>query len=389
MKKLAKALLMAALLIIVPVTVAVAVPEKSVAANTVLVNGVAVNQESTSLNLSGATIEDLGVFGTELAQLPYLNYVDLSNSNLTNEQMEMLQASFPQVKFAWVVHMKHWSLRTDAVAFSTQQPKEIVEMLYDADIQVLKYCKDLVALDLGHHRLTDLSVLVNCRELRVLILADNKYSDITPLAYLPNLMYLELFCSRVSDLHPLLMCENLIDLNVSFTRVSDVTPLMYFPHLQRLWFTHTYISEADRNALIARYPGVKMDYTSENSISQGWRNHSRFTTMRSMYQRNNVQGEFLTTVLDDSQAFCSVYRDLIFDPSYYIAVNPDVAAVFGTNPDLLYYHYMAYGIWEGRLAHPTFNLGAYVSLHPDYPEVYGNYLPKYCAVYIKQCLGLL
>ena len=60
------------------------------------------------------------------------------------------------------------------------------------DIQVLKYCTDLQALDLGHQRITDLSVIGNyLKDLRILILADNKVSDVSPLANLKHLHYLQ------------------------------------------------------------------------------------------------------------------------------------------------------------------------------------------------------
>ncbi|MBP3755185.1 MAG: hypothetical protein J6I66_10040 [Lachnospiraceae bacterium] len=40
----------------------------------------------------------------------------------------------------------------------------------------------------------------------------------------------------------------------------------------------------------------------------------------------------------------------MFDAAYYASAYPDVAAVFGTNPDLLYMHYQLCGKAEGRLA---------------------------------------
>ncbi len=38
----------------------------------------------------------------------------------------------------------------------------------------------------------------------------------------------------------------------------------------------------------------------------------------------------------------------VFDPEYYAAANPDVAAALGTDPNVLYSHYKTYGIKEGR-----------------------------------------
>ena len=40
----------------------------------------------------------------------------------------------------------------------------------------------------------------------------------------------------------------------------------------------------------------------------------------------------------------------VFDAEYYAANNPDVVAVFGTDENMLYQHYVLYGKQEGRLA---------------------------------------
>lgn len=40
---------------------------------------------------------------------------------------------------------------------------------------------------------------------------------------------------------------------------------------------------------------------------------------------------------------------VMFDAEYYAQNNPDVVAVFGNNPDLLYQHYVTVGMQEGRL----------------------------------------
>ena len=39
----------------------------------------------------------------------------------------------------------------------------------------------------------------------------------------------------------------------------------------------------------------------------------------------------------------------IFDAEYYAAANPDVAAIFGTDANSLYIHYVNFGVKEGRL----------------------------------------
>ena len=364
---------------------------KAEAANNVIVAGQVVSDDTAGLNLTGAQIADLNQFVTELALLPNLSYVDLSNSNLSNEQMETLQNIFPQVKFVWVVHMKHWSLRTDTIAFSTYQCSMPAIALDNDDIQVLKYCKDLYGLDVGHNHITDMSVLRNCPNLRVLIMSSNNWlTDISPVADLPNLMYFEVFCTRVSDLTPLAYCENIVDLNVSviFSNINSIDPLLHFPKLQRLWFTRSGVSDEDRMRLQATYPDVQMNWTTTYSIEAGWRTHPRYYAYRAMWKNNSVEGEFATTINDYNVTLMRQNRDLIFDPVYYVQMNPDVAAVVGTDPDKLFDHYMVYGIWEGKAASPYFDLATYINTHPGCVEAYGTYIPRYLGAFIREVKGM-
>ncbi|MCQ2521697.1 MAG: leucine-rich repeat domain-containing protein [Lachnospiraceae bacterium] len=341
-----------------------------------------------TLNLDKRFIPDLDVFIEELHQLDGNNRILLNNTNLTQEDMDRLIAEFPDMRFVWTIYVKRWSIRTDAKGFSTLQPKVITHMLDDTDVQVFKYCTDLVALDLGHNRITDISPLQGLTKLRALILVDNPISDITIVENFHELMYFESFCTRIADYSPLSVCENIVDLNISYSRVSDITPLMHFPKLERLWFTHTQISEANRNRLLARYPNVKYDYTSGTSIEAGWRNHTRFNDMRQMYfKKNEVFGYFLDTVPDDNYDYICNYKEYIFDPAFYAALYPQVAEQCEYDDEKLFRHFLYYGIWEKRIGISTFAVGNYQIKHPELRSVWGDHLPGYYAAYIKECIG--
>lgn len=287
--------------------------------------------------------------------------------------------------------MKKWSLRTDTIAFSTLQCSYPAIALDNEDIQVLKYCKDLVGLDVGHNKITDISVLRNCPNLRVLIMSSNNWlTDIRPVADLPNLMYFEVFCTRVSDLTPLAYCENIVDLNVSviFSGINSIDPLLHFPKLQRLWFTRSGVSDEDRMRLQATYPNVAMNWTTMYSIEAGWRTHPRYYAMRAMWRNNSVEGDYATTVNDYNVTLMRMYRDLVFDPVYYVQMNPDVAATVGTDPEKLFDHYMVYGMWAFRPAHPDFDLASFIISHPGCLEQYGTYIPRYIGAYIWEKIGM-
>lgn len=66
----------------------------------------------------------------------------------------------------------------------------------------------------------------------------------------------------------------------------------------------------------------------------------------------------------------------VFDPEYYASTNPDVVAVLGTDPNMLYLHYTLYGRAEGRLAvAPSadgFDAAYYAARYPDVAAALGR-----------------
>ena len=62
-----------------------------------------------------------------------------------------------------------------------------------------------------------------------------------------------------------------------------------------------------------------------------------------------------------SQQTKIINRSKLFDSKYYLENNPDVAAA-GINP---LYHYLAYGIAEGRNPNPLFDTSYYLKNNPD------------------------
>ena len=248
-----------------------------------------------TLDFSNRTITDINDFKKSLVLLTNLKKLDLSNSNLTNEELGALREEFPNIKIDWVVHMSKWSVRTDAVAFSVLVYKYDYRRMTTEDIQVLKYCTDLQALDLGHQAIEDISVIGEyLPNLRVLILADNKIKDISPLANLKHLHYLELFMNDITDSSPLASCTELVDLNISFNyRFSDISGIMNLPKLERLWLISDRISAESYNLIRQTYPNVKLVTTGSGSTNSGWRTHERYYTMIDMYKNNYISDVFL------------------------------------------------------------------------------------------------
>ena len=65
-------------------------------------------------------------------------------------------------------------------------------------------------------------------------------------------------------------------------------------------------------------------------------------------------GLALAAILSNATVVCaapvSMPDGTVFDAAYYAQNNPDVTAVFGTDENMLYQHYVLYGKQEGRMA---------------------------------------
>ena len=261
----------------------------------VMLNKQWISSNIESLDFSNAHIDSYDDFSQALALLPNVKSLDMTNTNLSNEELGLLRQKYPQIEINWVVYFGQWSMRTDRVAFSVLITNFNYKRLTSDDIQVLKYCNKLQALDLGHQAIDDISVIAdNMPELRLLILADNKITDITSLSKLKKLHYLELFMNNITDLTPLAQLDGLVDLNISYNnKLSDITPILNLPKLERLWLVHCRISNDNYRLLRSTYPNTIVSSEGVGSTDGGWRTHPRYRAYVDMFRKNYMSELFL------------------------------------------------------------------------------------------------
>lgn len=243
----------------------------------------AVSTDTTRLELNGYPLTSAEEVAAGLKYLPNLTYADLCNCGLTNEQMEQLISKFPNVKFVWMIQVGAWEMRTDITAFSKGNRKvfpnnmgrfvdETQANLHDEDIVPLKYCTDLVFLDLGHgNRITDLTPLSGLTKLRALIVSMNKIEDISPLKSLTNLECLEIYQNPITDISPVTALPKLRYLNCSATLFQDITPLLGLNNLEMLWFVSVRnVTKEQRTQLEEALPDCKICFKASSSGEGGW-----------------------------------------------------------------------------------------------------------------------
>ena len=251
-------------------------------AQTVTGFGLTVPDTATAIDLGEARVTDVDALAAFLRGLPALENVDMYESALTKEQMAYLSEAFPQITFGWTLRIAEHTVRTDATAFSTLHNHSSREHTSE-DFEVLRYCKSLLALDLGHNAITDISFLSDLPNLRVLILGRNRVEDISVLAQLTQLEYAELFSNRITDLTPLSGLEHLIDLNLTNNPIRDFTPIVGLTGLRRLWCgMNGHVTRSVVSALTAALPDCEID--SESHPTGGtWRTHPNYTVINTMF----------------------------------------------------------------------------------------------------------
>ena len=234
----------------------------------------------SELDFSGRKDVTVDMIRKAIPLFPKLARLDLSDCGASNEELAALRDEMPNTKVVWRVYLGQWSLKTDAVAFSVLITNYSHRRMTSDDIQVLKYCTDLQALDLGHQAVTDISVIGDyLKELRLLVLVDNQVSDLTPVAKLKHLHYIELFVNsrNLTDISPLAQCKELVDVNVSYLHnVTDFSPLFDLPMLERLWMEHVPVPAEQVAYLREHYPNATIITQGTGSIDNGWRTHERY-----------------------------------------------------------------------------------------------------------------
>lgn len=244
---------------------------------------------ATALDLGEMQVKKLDAFIEYLGQFPNLQQVDMFATRVYPASMDKLAQAFPQVEFGWTMRIgDHW-VRTDATAFSTLHGNSDRQHT-EEDFRYLKYCRNLLALDIGHNAVRDVSFLYDLPKLKVLILACNQIEDITPVGSLTELEYLELFKNDILDISPVQHCTKLLDLNICFNHISDWSALEGLDRLERLWlFNSNNWSDKDPvpqeaiEALKAALPDCQIDSTSYSTLG-GWRDHKRYYVVYNMFK---------------------------------------------------------------------------------------------------------
>lgn len=251
--------------------------------------GVEVSSTATEIDLSNIPMETTREVEDSLKYFHNLQRVIMCDCGIADEEMDALGKRNPQVRFVWTVSIGHYiRLRTDATYF---MPYLFGATITDADTAALKYCVDLICIDVGHMEISDVSFLAYMPHMKYLLLCDTNVSDISAVEGMEELIFCELFLTQVQDYSPLISCKNLKDLNICYSVPHNVSALCQMTQLENLWMKGAW-DEKMKSDLIAALPNTTIVFSNGNisSTGDGWRLLQNYRDMRDLlgmyYQYN-------------------------------------------------------------------------------------------------------
>ena len=216
---------------------------------------------------------------------PELERVEMCDCPVETEEMAALWQRYPDIRFVWTVDLAGMPHRTDADYF---MPNKYGLKINDKNIADLKYCVDMICVDVGHGtEVTHCEWAANMPQLQYLVLADSGVRSVEPLRGLEKLVFLELFQSKVKDYSPLLECPALEDLNLCYT-YGDPAPVQQITWLKRLWWSGCRWNK--RNDLTAALADTQIEFSAKSSTGNGWREGQRYYEMRDIVGMGYMTG---------------------------------------------------------------------------------------------------
>lgn len=257
----------------------------------------------TEVDLSQTVVTDLAQVEARMEYLPQVEKVifgvcgrdnpkwgnsksKLAASDIENEDMAAYRDRVREkYKVVWTVRLgPSIALRTDKDNF---MPNHFgVGQFFDDYTVNLKYCEDMVCLDLGHMTMHTIDFVTYMPKLKYLILAWTEVQYIEPIRTCKNLIWLELDNSCIRDYSPLVDCTALEDLNIGKT-FCDITPI-----LQMTWLKNLYMifgNGGDAWKASQALPDTHVVARGDATVGGGWRRLPNYYDMRDclgMYYMN-------------------------------------------------------------------------------------------------------
>lgn len=258
-----------------------ALPEVSFSWNLEL-GGFAVDQTTETLDLTGIpmTVEEMD------AVLPFLlslTYVDMTDCGISNEEMDALNRRYENIKIVWTVDIgRIMRVKTDETWF---MPGKWRYWVSTSDVYNLRYCTDMICVDIGHMQVKDCEWARYMPKLKYLLIADTLITDLSPIAGLQELVFLEIFLTKITDYSPMLECPALEDINLHFT-YGDPEIIKQLTWVKNVWWRNIRLDDLDRQELREALPNTHFEFWTMASTGAGWRR------LQNYYDHRDLMGMY-------------------------------------------------------------------------------------------------
>lgn len=212
-----------------------------------------------------------------MAYFPNVERVLMTGAYLDNEAMAVFREEVrSEYKVVWSVQCGGIIARTDTPYF--MPTKYHVYYFQDDESENLKYCEDMICVDVGHMAIKHVEWAAYMPNLQYLILAHTDVRSIEPLRNCKELKFLEVDWSALKDFSPLLECKKLEDLNLGNT-YGNFEVIEQMTWLKNVWLVGCSRAAAYRITQ-ALQENTHVVASGTATVSGGWRELPNYYAMR-------------------------------------------------------------------------------------------------------------
>ena len=246
--------------------------------------GVSVNSSVVELDLSEIQMKSVKEVEKNLKYFSNLEKVIMYKCGISSEDMDALWKRHPEIRFVWGAKFGNQYIRTDETTFMPWKlgySRDGHARMNNEEAAELKYLVDLVAIDTGHSKISDLSFLYYMPNVEYLMICDSYITDLTPVGSLKKLKYLEIWENKCTDLSPLAECTALEDINLTIVPTKDLSPLLGL-NLKNIWLSGWRYPEEEIDRLKATFPDATIKDRGTYPTSFGWRTVPNYFVQRDL-----------------------------------------------------------------------------------------------------------
>ena len=242
------------------------------------VAGMMFSDDVTEVDISGILIEDLQSLVEPMTYLPNAEKLIMCDCGVDNDTMAAFRDECREnFKVVWSVKCGVLTVRTDDICFA---PVKYGLSVSNLGAQNLRYCEDMICIDVGHFKVSNIDWVAYMPHLKYLILAHTMIYDITPISNCKELEFLELDHTSLRDYTPLLECTGLRDLNLGRTK-GDWRIIAQMTWLENLWWMNC---PGSRTGLREALPNTTIKFDVAYTVAGGWRQLQNYYNMRDIME---------------------------------------------------------------------------------------------------------